>query len=220
MLIALIFIVTMLVVVFHLVNKATIASIDKMSEPEGLLEEVKAIDDAHFLTAYERCNIWALKNGFSHQLFFLSYTLLNGEALKCSAWWSATNNTWFLIYVFNDVINYDFFNQVQDKNLTTSSTKTAMMLPAPYGVYKQSFVNISLEQLYAKHRDALAQLCAHFHLRVSSKKVSLIEEMTLYLAAETAFLKSLTLWKYRGFFWFFFRRNLMVNKPIKLKVVN
>lgn len=200
----------------YIVNRVTVASIEKLSVPDNLIVPTEAIHDKDFLDLYQEYAHWAMQNGFEADTLFLAYTLLEDKPLRCSAWWSTAAHTWLVLYVYNEQkFICDFFTALHGANtLTTSSGRDALILPVPKGVYKQAFTGLNLQSLYLKHQQGLDQLAQIYP--VISHKPNVVGEMIAFLKRESAFIKTLHFWRHRGVFWFLFRRNFLLNKPLKI----
>ena len=136
-----------------LINQTVVASIEKMSKPEGLFKRVEQVNDEGFLVQFKTFDEWATKNAFVHDCLFLSHTVLDNSAIQCSAWWSQRDAAWALMYYYKGKCIYDFVTKLNDKNsITTASAKDALTLPATSGSYRQAFTGLSLDALYQKHQ--------------------------------------------------------------------
>ncbi len=209
-----------LVVVFlfvFIVNKTAVASIEKMSNPSGLIERVDRIDDAGFLLKFNEFDAWAQQNGFAHDCFFLAHTLSDGSVLQNSAWWSEQYATWALLYYHKGKHFYDFVSELEDGgSVTTASSKDGLMLPRRSKKYMQAFPNLSFDGLLQKHQTTLQLCIAKIGMAARKNKTDIIREIEMALAGQMSYVKTIPFWRHRGIFWYFFRRNFLINKPIKV----
>lgn len=192
---------------------------------DDALQVVDKIDDARFMKIYDDLSVWAEKNMYQHDCFFLSYTAHAGEPLKCAAWWSEKERTWMLVYFFqikHDVIKQDYIKNNVDFvtiyndiiSITTSSTKDAIMLPRPPKSYMQAFANLTTDDLHLKHLDARLKIENHESVLPPKDKPELFNEIKKSLVSQARFIMSLPLWKFHGIYWFFIRGNIMANKSV------
>jgi len=197
-----------------LINRAVVGSIATMRRPSEVLEVVSEIDDAGFQTARDAFTAWAEPRGFIFECNFLSHTLNDGNAIKCAAWWSDSQNTWALVYNANGLVNIDFVTRYSDTlGVTTASTKDAMTLPNRTTAYTQAFTLLDNDELYARHQEACPRVEAAERISPLPKQ-DLMAEIEKSMLYQVEYVTSLPLWRLRGVYWFFGRRNLKVNKPI------
>lgn len=214
MVISLTFIVLAGLVFAFLINRAVVGSIATMRLPSEVLEVVSEIDDAGFQTARDAFTAWAEPRGFMFECNFLSHTLNDGHAIKCAAWWSDSQNTWALVYYANGLMNIDFVTRYSDTlGVTTASTKDAMTLPNRTTAYTQAFTLLDNNELYARHQEACSRVEAAERISPLPKQ-DLMAEIEKSMLYQVEYVTSLPLWRLRGVYWFFGRRNLKVNKPI------
>jgi hypothetical protein len=204
-----------LLFIIFAVNRSLVISVELMSQPEGLIEPVVQIDDAGFALQFTLFDAWANQHGFVHDKFFLGHTLIDGSDLLCSAWWNEQNAIWVLSYYSKGKQIYDFVSKLSNgTDITTASSKDAHTLPNPPHKLIQSFADTSFDTLFEKHQATL-KLLQSKSIGVDMQKTDVIQEVKSSLARQMAYIKTLPFWKYRGVYWYFIRRNLLVNKPIK-----
>lgn len=211
-------IVLAILAVVILINRAVVGSIDTMRLPREVLESVNEVDDSGFQAAREAFADWAEPQGFVFDSNFLSHTLNDGNSIKCAAWWSDTDKNWALVYYINGLVNIDFVTRYTDTLcITTASTKDAMTLPNLQTAYTQSFTELCNDELYARHREACARVEATTGRTPRSRQSDLLSEVERYMLLQVEYITRLPLWRWRGVYWFFVRRNLLVNKPVRVK---
>lgn len=200
----------------YVINKSMVDSVEKMSNPEGLVEPVAQIDDAGFLQKFSAFDQWASQHGFVHEKLFLGHIVLDGSALQCSVWWNEKSAIWALMYYHKGKHVYDFVTKLVDGGaLTTASGKDAHTLPKAAKNYVQSRTDASFDTLFEIHQTTL-QLLDRRSITVDFNKTDVIQELKSSLAQQMAYVKTLPLWRFRGVYWYFIRRNLLANKPIKI----
>ncbi|WP_417533091.1 hypothetical protein [Marinobacterium stanieri] len=212
--ISLTFILLAVLAIVFVINRAVVSSIETMRRPSEVLEVVNEIDDPGFQAAREAFTAWAEPRGFIFECNFLSHTLNDGKAIQCAAWWSDSQNTWAVVYYANGLVNIDFVTRYSDTlGVTTASTKDAMTLPNRTTAYTQAFTLLDNDELYARHQEACSRVEAAERISPLLKQ-DLMGEVEKSMLYQVEYVTSLPLWRMRGVYWFFGRRNLKVNKPI------
>lgn len=199
----------------HLINKAAAKSIERLLNPRELLSRIDDSETGGYGTAIDEFGAWAAKNGFVPELKFVFSTMNPDAPLVCASWWFDLHKTWALIYLGPSISNIDFVTVYNDNiGVTTCSSKDGIMLPHIPSAYRQSFTDLSPDGLYQRHLDARALVEAYEAVPLPGEKGDLLAQIEFAMKRQAEFIMSLPLWRYRGVFWFFIRRNLMANKPI------
>lgn len=209
------FLIIAFLIVSYAVNQAVVKSIKAFLQPDLLLEQVEQIDDLVFLKNYQEFNDWAIKHGYQTHSLFL-FRIVTGGFLNCAAWWNEKQKTWALIYCFSNKINIDFVT-LYDKHIsvTTASSRDALLLPRLPKSYLQVFTKLSFDERYTKHQTACQLIKQQEHLNSPIQQQELLNILKLSLKSQAEYIMSLPLWQWRGVYWYFVRRYLNVNKPIK-----
>jgi len=210
-----------LLIFFAIINIIAVKSVKDLLliSNDDVLQLVDKIDDAKFMEIYDDLSGWAKNKVYTHDCFFLAYTIHTTTPLKCAAWWSEKERTWMLVYFFQIQQTYikhniDFVTIYNDiVSITTSSTKDAIMLPRPPKSYMQVFTNLSADDLHLKHLEARRKIENKESVLLPREKPDLFKEIKKSLINQANFIMSLPLWKFRGIFWFFIRGN-MANKSL------
>lgn len=198
-----------------LVNKAASKSIEAMSHPDDMLEVLENIEDRKFIESCDEFKSWIDKKGCIHECDFLFHTINENEVIQCSAWWSKEVKSWTLIYFAQGKQTIDFVT-IYDDNIavTTSSNKDSILLPDPPKAYKQAFTDLTYEQLYEKHLQGRNFVEYNEKVLPQINKQDLLTEVKKSLILQSKYIMNLPMWRFKGFYWYFVRRNLKVNKPI------
>ncbi|HOY71152.1 MAG TPA: hypothetical protein PL131_00340 [Methylotenera sp.] len=201
----------------YLINKTLVASVEKIAHPQGLIKHVQHIDDAGFTAQANTLATWAKQHDFEHDSYVLAHTLIDGSALQCSVWWSQTQATWVLLYYYKGKYFYDFVSKLANNGIiSTVSGKDGLTLP-PAGKNRiQAFPQLSLDELLQKHLATQAQFNAKVGLAIQRNKTDVVQELENALGQQAEYVKTIPLWKFKGVFWYFVRRNWLVNKPIEV----
>ena len=207
---------TLVLFFVYLINKTLVASVEKIANPAGLIKRVELIDDEGFIVQAKTLATWAEQHGFAHDSYLLAYTLLDGNAMQCSVWWSQQHATWALLYYFKGKHFYDFVSKLANGGIiSTVSGKDGLTLPPSTKNRIQAFPQLSLDELLQKHFTAQALFNAKVGFAVQNNKTDVVQELESALAKQAEFVKTIPLWKFKGVFWYFVRRNWLVNRAIK-----
>lgn len=199
-----------------IINKTLVSSVEKIAQPQGLIVRVQHIDDAGFNAQANTLATWATQHDFEHDSYLLAHTLLDGSALQCSVWWSQQNATWVLLYYFKGKHFYDLVSKLANGGIiSTVSGKDGLTLPGPSQHRIQAFPQLSLDELLQRHLATQTLFNGKVGLAVQRNKTNVVQELESALANQAAYVKTIPLWKMQGVFWYFLRRNWLVNKPIK-----
>lgn len=197
-----------------LVNKAAAGSVEQLRYPDNTLEQVHYIEDADFQAACQELNVWAEAKGFFLDCYFLSHTQQKGQPIKCAAWWSLNEKTWLLLYFTQGKADTDFVTKYSHTlGVTTCSTKDALTLPNIPNAYTQCFTQLPVQELYKRHLLACSELEQQQSI-VPIAKQDLFEEIKASMLRQVDYVTQLPMWRHRGAYWYFIRRNLKVNRPI------
>ena len=206
-----------LLFLMFLVNKTLVSSVEKMSNPKGLIQRVAEIDDAEFKPKFNTYDDWAKQNGFEHECLFLSQLLLDGSSMQCSVWWNPQRAIWALMYHHKQKQVYDFVSGFSDESsLTTASGKDALTLPHSKNNRTQAFENLTFDELLQKHLATQDLIQTKTGVAVLTSKQDVIDEIEAALAKQMAYVKTIPFWQYKGAYWYFVCRHFLVNKPVKV----
>lgn len=211
-------VVFFLLFLMFLVNKTLVSSVEKMSNPTGLIQRVTQIDDEGFQLKLNAFDGWAKQNGFVHECLFLSHVVLDGSSMQCSVWWSEAHAIWALMYYHKGKHIYDFVsNFADDSEVTTASSKDALTLPHSAQNRVQAFTDLSLDVLLQKHLTAVVLVKSKTGVDLQKTKgEDIIRGIEFALAKQMAYVKTIPFWQYKGAYWYFVCRNILVNKSVKL----
>lgn len=207
-----------LLFLMFLVNKTVVSSVEKMSNPTGLIKRVTQIDNVAFILKFTAYNDWANQNGFVHECLFLSQVLLDGGSMQCSVWWNEERAIWTLLYHHKQRQVYDLVSGFKDNSvLTTASSRDALTLPHAAQNRVQAFENLTFDALLQNHLIAQDLIKTKTGQDVqSAKDEDIIRVIEIALAKQMAYVKTIPFWQFKGAFWYFISRNFLMNKPIKL----
>jgi hypothetical protein len=199
------------------VNKTVASSVDKASNPTGLMERVEQINDTGFMLKLDEFDDWAKRNNFERDCLFLAHTLSDDNALQVGVWWNDRQGIWVFMYHYKGKHVYDFVSKLNDGSVvSTSSNKDGILLPHPDRQYLQVFPNLSFDGLLQQQQITSALFTAKTGKVVLKNNTDAIREVEIALTEQMAHIKTIPLWRYRGVFWYLYRRNFLVNKPIKI----
>lgn len=204
------------IALWGLVNFAVYKSVQLLSQPDKLLEEVEAIDVEAFLSAHKDFSMWCLENEFVHEKYFFFHGAADTPPINCSAWWSSATKTWALIYVAHTGgKNIDFVTTFKNGiGVTTASYKDALTLPKPPGDYIQALTDISNDERYALHQETVSNIGSKHQSADKIDKGELFQLISESISKQAAYVKKLPFWYLRGAYWYFISRNLNANKKI------
>jgi hypothetical protein len=98
--------------------------------------------------------------------------------------------------------------------LTTANSESGIFYPAPSGIYRQSFPDVTLEEMLRRHLEADAYLRRQFLLRPELPKLPLPALMESYFRAHMEYVTSHVMWPVRCLVWYL-RRGRNANKTIE-----
>lgn len=201
---------------WHLVNRSCVQTVEQLLEPEKVLEKIGAIDDAVFLAAESVLNEWTELKRFEHAGYFLCHTLTDGAAIKCAAWWSEKRRSYLMLYVAAKKVHYEFVSVYPDAALVTSSGKHSFVLPFPPESHVQVFTRGNIDALLAAHKKGQKTLKNRRNLTPQNAlPENLYATMITIMARQAQYVQSIPLWKWKGAYWFFIRKHLLANRPVR-----
>lgn len=217
--IAFFLVLAIVLVMIGLVNKGIKDSVHKMSNPKSLFVVQDTIKDKGFRAVVGATSAGAEKHGYVWDCMFDFdfYGLMSDEPIKAAVWRNTSTNTLLTLYYAQGKSFYDFVTFYEDKiELTTSSGKDALMLPTPPNHYAQAFSGLDLTTLLTKHEQARVQLERKLSLPVRALTEDALELMTKSIHHQMEYIQTLPGWNWSGAYWYFIRRNLLINRPIKV----
>jgi len=210
------FLILMPVVLFLLaffgIAVAVYGSVLGMSDPDRVLKPAtRELYSREFELAKEH-HTWASDQGFA---IVGGFVFQGAAKIFVAAWQLNRVPTFFCLYRAAQNTNYDFVTVFPDgRSLTTASTKDAALLPRPTGAYLQAFPGRSASELWRLHEEALSFLSSAKGLVPEPTEKPFREILVDALAQQIAYVRSLPLWPFRGMFWYFVRREVLVNRSV------
>lgn len=200
--------------VIRLINSSIVTTVKRLQNTDELLEKVASIEDVEFKAAYEETACWADGHGFTLEIFFLLHSSNSGEPVKCISWWSEEHSTYLIFYLAEEgeIINkaVDFHtNLAAETSLTTCSSADGLLLPRVKNDFMQCKVCVSLDQQFQDHLKSVASIKSKVEQGVLCAKLDLFDNVARSVKAQADYIMRLPLWKHRGFYWYFVRRNLL-----------
>ena len=217
------------------VNQSIVKSISKMAKAKELIEVQWTIankranfyellskyeNDAKFNNVLAASLNWLQGNNFEANLIFNFHSIENSSPLETIVWKSNNFPELFILYYHaaTKSISYEFYTVLADeKGLSTSSNRDSLSLPRAKGSYGQAFDNLGIDELYAKHQEALTRLEQN---QLMNPQIELAPNtLELFISAtikHQEFIKSIPFWQYKGAYWYFVRRNALANKAISI----
>lgn len=200
----------------NLINRTCVKTVEQLLEPEKVLEKIGAIDDDVFRTAEGVLQEWADIKRFEHVGYFLCHTLPNNESIKCAAWWSEKQRSYLMLYVAMQNMHYEFVSMYEEGGLSTSGSKDSFALPMPSQYHVQVFDQCNIDELLKKHKKGLRTLKSKRDLSPLKKPAdSLYQMMQMTLRKQAEYVQKIPLWQHRGAYWFFIKKHLLANKPVR-----
>ena len=200
------------------VNYAVVRSVRMLKEPEKIIEEVDEINNESFSRVCREIISWGETVSLRHEKYFLYHGVIGGPPILCSVWNSEEEKTRVAVYMAGEKTNIDFVTKYGDHlGITTASTKDAMTLPHIPGIYIQAFTGLGIQNQYQKHLDARKLIETNLEVSPQFSDEDALTEISTAIQRQGNYIMGLPFWFARGVYWYFFRRNLEVNKPIVLK---
>ena len=157
---------------------------------------------------------WAAGQGFGFVGLFS--TRVAGSQVSLFAWRHEKRPTYFVMYVIQDKITYDFvavFNGYD--GLTTGTTRDGQFLPKSPGDYTQTFEKRSLDELFNLHAASEWFLINKGGVQVQASDLSFEQAISMSCINQSAYIRSLPLWPLRAPYWFFIRRRTYHGKTVE-----
>ena len=162
---------------------------------------------------------WCAQQGYEFDRYLQAHTLLVDLPLQVACWWSDDEKTFAVFYCAPDgQILFEFVTGFGEQDsLATASGKDAMLLPRPPGSWAQAFPGRTIEEVHARHVEAcrLLERCGA-GARTAVKPDSL-RALGEAMVRQARYVTGLPLWRWRGVWWYFVRRNLLADRPIDLR---
>jgi len=186
-----------------------------MLDPDSVFKFASEAELEPFQDAINEFGLWAQANGFTHDSYFVYQPSAADVTITASGWWSDLDKTWALIYCAPAEQAVDFTSIYSDSyGVTTGSSKDTMLFPDIPRAYKQAFTDATKDELYTNHILARKIVEERHHLPEPAEKGDLLVKLKSSISRQANYIVSIPFWKLRGFFWYFFRRPLLANKPI------
>lgn len=233
------FFLIVLVVLFiaFLVNTTLVSSVNRLSKPESLfkmLAQANGSDQDYFIEAFAdyqdndllldsllETQGWAQGHSFETDIVFDFYGVLNGLATRAAVWRNTAKKQFLVLYYdpnAKKILQEFSSGYLNNKSLTTSSSRDSLALPPAPDNYIQVFENLDLNELYAKHLDSEERLYSEDIIQTNNQEMA---QNTIYyilttLKKQSEYVKTIPFWQHKGFYWYFVRRNHLVNKAISI----
>jgi hypothetical protein len=187
-----------------LVALAVCASVRSMSEPS-----LVALPAAAF--PVDQSAQWAEANEFA----FIGYFRFQNR-ISLAAWRRTDRPTFFTHMRVQGKETFDLVTLfADDVALTTGSSADAQVLPLPAGFYCQSFSGAGLDERWDRHIEAENYLMDAGGARLVQTDVSLEDAVVRYVRRQVAHVRGLSMWPFRGVYWFVVRRQRMHNLSVQ-----
>lgn len=178
------------------------------------LEEVSsAVDGADkIISASESLHQWAQE----HEFHFVGYFKETGFGSLLAGWQFRERPTFFCYYLMKDTRSLDFVTVFANEvGLTTGSADGGQLIPRRPGSYCQTFSQLSIDDLWARHVDMENYLIDEGGAELVRLDVSFKEKLAESMREEIGFLRQIRLWPLRAIYWYFTRRKARHNLSIQ-----
>jgi hypothetical protein len=227
--IALIIIIVFLITFIMIIIINTVKTIRSFQHADDLITQIDKINDIKFNSSLLKYENWINENQFVQDCFIqtkVSQTAAkdavvtvpdNDISIKSAVWWSEKDKTRLNIASTPSGIVIILNTSYPDETvIATGSSKNLLMFPQKDNLFFQVFTNLSIDNLYMKHLEARNLIETDMNISPSGRITDLVTKTKEALKDHAEFLTSLPFWYFRGIYWFFIRRNFLVNKPIKI----
>ncbi len=211
----LLFTLLIIVAIWLLVSRMTVATIRKLGDPEPLLRAVP-ID-----TSMQTASDWPAAHAYEPDSQFRFDGLVGVDALvDVYVWHNPETHTYLVSYAVMDKAWWEFVTLFRGQGdevsagLTTSSADEALTMPTPPGHFIQAFERLDRDGLLARHQEGIALLQDRMGLRPVNPAKGTREMIIESIERQIAYVKRIPYWYLKGPYWYFIRRRRLVNKPI------
>ncbi|MHC4067332.1 MAG: hypothetical protein ACYSUI_22910 [Planctomycetota bacterium] len=104
--------------------------------------------------------------------------------------------------------SFDFVTVFEGPHgLTTATVKDTHFFPSAPGDYKQSFSDLSHDERWQRHAEAVNLLVGVHRMQLARALPPLIECFEQAVRGQMKYVRTLRLWPLRGVYWFFWKRS-------------
>jgi hypothetical protein len=112
-------------------------------------------------------------------------------------------------------IAYEFNSEFSDEaSLTTTTTRSAFVLPRPFGSFLQCFTNLTPERLWSAHLEGERYITNTLHVPLHECQQPFLEAFRRGIVRNLSHVRSFRLWFLKFIYWYLIRRFLLQNRPI------
>jgi hypothetical protein len=161
---------------------------------------------------------WASANSFEYIKSFVMR--FHSSQADIWAWRRKDRPTFFCRYMVKvgntTKVAYDIVTEFAGNiGLTTGCTKDANFMPRPPNFYFQNFPGTMLNDLWYKHIEAENYLMDFGKTELKAERLEFEQSIMQGTIEHVRYIKTLSLWPFRGPYWYFVRWYLWHNKSIK-----
>lgn len=200
----------------RLINGAVVQSIELIADADPFLEPVENGTAVMAEGAdYASRMAWATAHGFQPDLLADVNATADGSTMVVALWRNPATHSWFASYTTGDKVHSEFVTTLsQESGLTTSNSVDSALFPQRPGHYVQVFGDADFDSLFRRHEEGLLHLRNAKHLEVQDHRKSTVDLVTDSVHRTMEHIQSISLWKHKGAYWYFFRRPRMNNKSV------
>jgi len=110
---------------------------------------------------------------------------------------------------------YEFITAFSDEaSLTTTTTRSAFVLPRLFGSFLQCFTRATPERLWQTHLEGERYITTALHISLQECRQPFLEAFRRDVIRKLSHVTSFRLWFLRSIYWYLMRRFLLQNRPI------
>lgn len=156
---------------------------------------------------------WAARNGFE---FLSAYTMQAIAKSFLGVWRHRQDATYFVLTLAGSKKMPSFTSEFSvERSLDTVGAGLEMTLPSIPGSYKQSFAKASLDELYARHLEAMQYLTRVGQMRCEPSGYGIEEAVPREFRRQAAYIRALPAWPLRAIYWYHVARRRKLGKTIE-----
>lgn len=170
------------------------------------------------LKMIEYVHQWAKENDFE---FLAYYWVKPGfQRIFMGVWQRMDRPTFLCTYLVPNQYGFtsltDIFTEFAGEvSLTSTNSKAAQLYPKPPKSYHQTFSRIDLDELWRRHIEMENFLMDAGGAELVYTEIQFEESLVRDHQKDIRYIRSIPYWYLLGTYWYFVRRNLWHNKPVK-----
>ena len=198
------------------INHIIIQSVYQYEHPEDFVHSIVNFNDEIGLTGILMAHYWSRSKQFNSNERFLISTPNSQMDIKGEIWSTGNGLHYFIAYSSEHFLSFEFITSFNnDITLTTNNSRDSQLMPHPDTQLVQSFDVGSIDELWEHHLHAIEHLENNHTIRpykISHPTACLIKDSFIKHAQ---YIQCIPFWYAKGFYWFFFRRHFLHNRPIE-----